>query len=77
VHGGQELLVNSLHVPYYKAGQFTGAAIGARHNLEVGSYLAWLGFGLGLRPKRFAVLRFCHANLLVGRIHTTRFGFEV
>jgi hypothetical protein len=35
VHGGQELLVNSLHVPYYRAGDFTGAAIGARHNLEV------------------------------------------
>ncbi|KAF6265180.1 hypothetical protein COO60DRAFT_1119417 [Scenedesmus sp. NREL 46B-D3] len=34
VHGGQELLLNSLHVPYYRAGQFTGAAIGARHNLE-------------------------------------------
>jgi hypothetical protein len=37
VHGGQELLVNSLHVPYYRAGDFTGAAIGARHNLEVRS----------------------------------------
>lgn len=35
VHGGQELLLNSLFVPYYKAEDFTGAAIGARHNMEV------------------------------------------
>ena len=35
VHGGYQLVFNSLYIPFFKASSITGATVGARHNLEV------------------------------------------
>lgn len=35
VHGGYQLSLNSLFIPYFKASHLTGATVGARHNMEM------------------------------------------